>query len=264
MKVALGQLAVSKDVQENLTACLGLIEQATRAGAQLLVLPEGVLARNVADPELVLKAAQPLDGDFVTRLCAATRDTDLTVVFCIHTPASQGRVWNTLVVLRDGQVLAHYHKLHLYDAFSVKESTYVQPGQDIPALIDVAGLKVGLMTCYDLRFPELARRLSIDGAQVLVAPSAWLKGPLKEHHWRVLTTARALENTAYMVAVGECGERNIGQSLVVDPLGVIVAQAAEAPALLLVELDRERLAYARRILPVLDNRRFVAPQLDTD
>ncbi|WP_341669425.1 deaminated glutathione amidase [Alcaligenes sp. SDU_A2] len=261
MKVALGQMAVSKDVQENLDCCLSLIEQATRAGAQLLVLPEGVLARNVADPELVLKSAQALDGDFVTRLSAATRDTDLTVVFCIHTPAGPGKVWNTLVVLHDGQVLAHYHKLHLYDAFSVKESTYVQPGQDVPALIEVAGLKVGLMTCYDLRFPELARRLSIDGAQVLLAPSAWLKGPLKEHHWRVLTTARALENTAYVVAVGECGERNIGQSLVVDPLGVIVAQAAETPTLLLVDLDRERLAYARRILPVLDNRRFQTPQL---
>jgi predicted amidohydrolase len=77
----------------------------------------------------------------------------------------------------------------------------------------------------------------------------------------VLTTARALENTAYMVAVGECGERNIGQSLVVDPLGVIVAQAAETPTLLLVDLDRERLAYARRILPVLDNRRFAPPEL---
>ncbi|KAA1288819.1 hydrolase [Alcaligenes faecalis] len=261
MKVALGQMAVSKDSQENLSACLGLIDQALRSGAQLLVLPEGVLARNVADPEVVLKSAQALDGEFVSRLSAATRDTDLTVVFCIHTPAGEGKVWNTLVVLRDGQVLAHYNKLHLYDAFSVQESCYVQPGTEIPALIDVAGFKVGLMTCYDLRFPELARRLCVDGAQVLLAPSAWLKGPLKEHHWRVLTTARALENTAYMVAVGECGERNIGQSLVVDPLGVIVAQAAETPTLLLVDLDRERLAYARRILPVLDNRRFAPPEL---
>ena len=117
MKVALGQMAVSKDSQEILSACLGLIDQALRSGAQLLVLPEGVLARNVADPEVVLKSAQALDGEFVSRLSAATRDTDLTVVFCIHTPAGEGKVWNTLVVLRDGQVLAlhgcgHYHETY--------------------------------------------------------------------------------------------------------------------------------------------------------
>lgn len=103
MKVALGQMAVSRDSQENLSACLGLIEQALRSDAQLLVLPEGVLARNVADPEVVLKSAQALDGEFVSRLSVATRDTDLTVVFCIHTPAGRvrsGIPWWCCVMVR--------------------------------------------------------------------------------------------------------------------------------------------------------------------
>jgi predicted amidohydrolase len=119
------------------------------------------------------------------------------------------------------------------------------------------------MTCYDLRFPELARRHAIDGAEVLVLPAAWVRGPGKEAHWATLVTARALENTCYVVAVGECGPRNIGASLVVDPLGVAIAQAGEAPNLIFAELDPARLTHARKVLPVLANRRFARPELES-
>lgn len=261
MKVALGQFAVSRDVDENITICLDLIARSLAQGADLLVLPEGILARDIADPNLVLKVAQPLDGPFVTALLEATRGTQITVMMCVHTPAVDKRVWNVLVALRNGEIVAQYRKLHLYDAFSVKESTNVMPGDEVPPLLDVAGMKVGLMTCYDVRFPELARRLVLDGADVLVLPAAWVKGPLKEAHWEVLVTARALENTTYVVATGECGERNIGNSLVVDPLGVAIARAAEAPTLLFAELDPARLTHARAVLPCLQNRRFSRPEL---
>lgn len=261
MKVALGQFAVSREWQENADTCLRLIEEAKAGGAALLVLPEGILARDIADPHIVLKSAQELDGPFMTQLLEANRGSDLTVMMSVHTPAGDGRVWNVLVAIRNGEIIAQYRKLHLYDAFSAKESTNVTPGGDVPALVDVAGFKIGLMTCYDVRFPELARRLVLDGADVLVLPAAWVKGPLKEAHWDVLVTARALENTAYVVAVGECGERNIGNSMVVDPLGVAIARAAEAPALVFCDIDADRIAHARDVLPVLANRRFEKPEL---
>ncbi|AIY39491.1 Aliphatic amidase AmiE [Collimonas arenae] len=264
MKVALGQFAVSREWPENVNTCIDLMTQAKHGAADLLVLPEGVLARDIADPDIVLKAAQPLDGPFVTQLLAASRGSNLTVVLCIHVPAPNQRVFNVLIALRNGEIIAQYRKLHLYDAFSVKESTNVSPGNEIPPLLDIAGLKVGLMTCYDVRFPELARRLVLDGAQLLVLPSAWLRGPLKEAHWEVLVTARALENTCYIAAAGECGPRNIGNSMVVDPLGVAVARAAEGPALILADIDPARIAYARSVLPVLENRRFEAPRLSRD
>jgi len=138
----------------------------------------------------------------------------------------------------------------------------VTAGNEVPPLVEVDGMKVGLMTCYDIRFPELARRLVLDGADLLVLPAAWVKGPLKEMHWEVLVTARALENTCYVVAVGECGPRNIGNSLVVDPLGVAIARAAEGPALVFADLDPQRIQDVRRALPVLANRRFARPELD--
>lgn len=124
-------------------------------------------------------------------LLAESRRNSLTTVLTLHVPSGEGRATNTLVVLREGAVIAHYHKLHLYDAFAMQESRRVDPGQQIPPVIEVAGLRVGLMTCYDLRFPELALSLALNGAQLLVLPAAWVKGPQKEHHWATLLAARA-------------------------------------------------------------------------
>ncbi len=261
MKVALGQFAVSKNWQDNADICVKLIRQAHEAGADLLVLPEGILARDITDPDIVLKTAQPLDGPFMAQLLAESRKSNLTIMMCVHVPTGGQRVFNNLVTIRGGEVISQYLKLHLYDAFAAKESTNVQPGVIVPELIEVAGLKLGLMTCYDLRFPELARRHAVDGADVLILPAAWVKGPGKEAHWEVLVTARALENTCYLVAVGECGERNIGASMVVDPLGVAVVRAGEAPALIFAEIEPERISHARSVLPVLANRRFARPEL---
>lgn len=261
MKVAIGQFAVSRDWQENAQTCQTLMAQAQAEGADMLVLPEAILARDNSDPSYVIDAAQSAEGPFLSTLLNASRQHTLTLLFTQHIPAPDQRAINTLFALRQGNIIARYEKLHLYDAFSVQESARVNAGEQLPPVIEVAGFKVGLMTCYDVRFPELARALALQGAEVLVLPAAWLRGPLKEQHWQMLTTTRALENTCYMIAAGECGPKNIGQSLVADPLGVVIASAAEAPALIFAQLDKARLAYARQVLPVLENRRFAAPQL---
>ncbi|ATG00246.1 deaminated glutathione amidase [Lelliottia amnigena] len=261
MIVAVGQFAVTADWHENARLCVELMAQSARQGAALLVLPEALLARDDNDPDLSVKSAQPLDGGFLTLLLAESKSNRLTTILTVHVPTIQGRAENTLVVLREGKIIAHYAKLHLYDAFNVQESRLVDPGNQVPPLIEIDGIRFGLMTCYDLRFPEMALSLAIAGADALVLPAAWVKGPLKEHHWATLLTARALDTTCYVVASGECGNKNIGQSRVVDPLGVTIAAAGESPALLMAEIDRARIALARRQLPVLRNRRFAPPQL---
>jgi predicted amidohydrolase len=256
MRVAVGQFAASTEWQENLRTCAEFVDAAEAGGADLLVLPEGVLARFTDDFTRIRTAAQPLDGPFVTGLRELTRDRRVTVVVGVHEPAPDGRAYNTLVVVAGGELVTRYRKLHLYDAFSSQESANVVPADDVPPLFTCAGLRVGLMTCYDVRFPELARLLTVAGADLLVLPAAWVRGPLKEQHWQLMVSARALENTVYVAASGECGARNIGRSLVVDPLGVTVAAAAEGPGLIWAEVDPARIAEARRQLPVLDNRRF--------
>lgn len=261
MRAAIGQFAVTPDTCTNAQTCIRFMAQAAAGQADLLVLPEALLARDDSDPDLSVKSAQYEDGDFLRLLLRESAGNTLTTILTLHVPTSEGRATNTLFALRGGQIIARYQKLHLYDAFSMQESRRVDAGNSIPPLIDVAGMRAGLMTCYDLRFPELALAHALRGAEVLVLPAAWVRGPLKEQHWQTLLAARALDATCWIVASGECGTRNIGQSRVVDPLGVTVAAAAEEPALLFAELSALRVAEVRERLPVLANRRFAPPQL---
>lgn len=261
MKVAVGQFVVGPVWQENAATCVSLMAQAAAKEADLLVLPEAVLARSDTDPDMSVKSAQKLDDGYVQQLRAESRKNEMTTVLTLHVPTRDGRAANTLLAIRGGEIVASYQKVHLYDAFSVQESKQVDPGASLAPLIKVAGMNVGLMTCYDLRFPDMALSLALGGAEVLVLPAAWLKGPHKEAHWATLLAARALDTTCYMVASGECGNKNIGQSRIIDPLGVTVAAAAESPALIFAEITPERVAEVRQMLPVLLNRRFGPPQM---
>jgi Predicted amidohydrolase len=261
MRVAAGQFAVTPNWPTNAETCVALMQQANAAGAALLVLPEALLARDDNDPDMSVNSAQPLNGGFMQRLLAESRHNTLTTVLTVHTPTSEGRAANTLVVLRAGEIVAHYQKLHLYDAFNVQESKRVDAGAELPPLIEVEGMKVGLMTCYDLRFPEMAMAHVLQGAEILVLPTAWVRGPLKEHHWASLLAARALDTTCYVIGAGECGNKNIGQSRIIDPLGVTIAGAGSAPQLIFADIDRAFLEQVRAQLPVLKNRRFAPPQI---
>lgn len=178
------------------------------------------------------------------------------------------RVSNVFVVMRDGELVVTYRKLHLYDAFAARESDAVCPGDELPPIIEIDGWHVGVMTCYDVRFPEVARSLAVRGADVIVVSAAWVRGCLKERHWKLITAARALENTCYVLACSEVSARNIGCSRVIDPLGEVIAQAGDGQGeaggqagMLIARLHREVLESARRTLPVLENRRFADPQL---
>jgi deaminated glutathione amidase len=256
LKLALGQFAVQPDWSDNLTLSVDLAHRAASGGADLLVLPEGILSRVDGRTTDLQKTAQPLDGPFVTGLRSALDGIDITVVAGIHEHTGAERVTNTLVVLHGGELVTVYRKLHLYDAFGSLESSDVEPGEDGVSVFMCRGVQVGLMTCYDIRFPEMARLLVDRGAELLVLPAAWVRGPLKEHHWDVMVTARALENTCYVAATGECGKGNIGHSMVVDPLGVAIARTGSNPALVLADIDLDEVQSARRLLPVLSNRRF--------
>ena len=261
MRVAAGQFAVTQDWPTNAETCVALMQQANAAGAALLVLPEALLARDDNDPDMSVNSAQPLNGGFMQRLLAESRHNTLTTALTIHVPSSEGRAANTLVVLRAGEIIAHYQKLHLYDAFNIQESKRVDAGKVLPPLIEIEGMNVGLMTCYDLRFPEMAMAHALRGAEILVLPTAWVRGPLKEHHWASLLTARALDTTCYVIGAGECGNKNIGQSRIIDPLGVTIAGAGSAPQLIFADIDRAFLEQVRAQLPVLKNRRFAPPQI---
>lgn len=221
---------------------------------ELVVLPE-VVARDFGKPDSDLGLfAEELDGPFVSTVEAVAAERDVTVVAgMFRRGADPDRPLNTLVVR--GAVSAEYDKIHLYDSFGYKESDRLSAGEWRPVVVEVAGFKIGLMTCYDLRFPELGRALVDAGAEVLVVPAAWVAGDRKVDHWRTLARARAIENTVYVVAVGQPAPRYSGHSTVISPWGDVLVEAGEGEEVLTATLERDQIAEARSVNPSLSNRR---------
>jgi len=154
-----------------------------------------------------------------------------------------------------GNIAAIYRKLHLYDAFGFKESDKLHPGADLAPPIAIGGSRCGLMICYDLRFPEMARMLALQGADCLLAPSGWVAGDLKVDHWQTMIKARALENGCYVIAPDQVGNLHIGHSLAVDPLGRTLVDLGEREGIAIIEIDSSLVRETREKLPLLKNRR---------
>ena len=147
--------------------------------------------------------------------------------------------------------------MHLYDAFGQRESDWVAPGPiEEPQTFAWDGFTVGLQTCYDVRFPEVSRRLVDAGADLLLVPAEWVRGPLKEHHWRTLLTARALENTVFVAAADHAPPVGVGNSMVLDPMGVELVTIGEETGVAVAHIDPHRIASVRAINPALALRRF--------
>jgi len=230
------------------------LDELAPRGADLVVFPEA-FARDFGgvDDDLA-PDAEPLDGPFATEVARVAAERHSTVVAGMFEVAEE-HPFNTLLAT-DGRYGCAYRKIHLYDSFGYRESDRLSAGPLEPALTDVGGARIGLMTCYDLRFPELARALVAAGAAVLVVPSAWVAGERKVDHWRTLVRARAIENTAYVVAVGQPAPRYSGHSLVVDPLGDVLVEAGDGEEVVTARLERAVLDRARRTNPSLANRRM--------
>ena len=251
LRVALVQEASDTDPGANRAR----LEQLVPEGHDLVVLPEA-FARDFGPAGSDVSAdAEAVDGPFGSELARVARERRTTVVAgMFETGPDPERPWNTLLVR--GAARAEYRKIHLYDSFGYRESDRLSAGEPTPAVVEVGGVKVGLMTCYDLRFPELARLLVDAGAELLVVPAAWVAGERKVEHWRTLLRARAIENTVYVAAAGQPAPRYSGHSMLVDPLGDVLAEAGDEAGLVAGVVDLARLAEARRTNPSLANRRL--------
>lgn len=260
--LAAAQFAPGDDPGANLANIRRLARAAVARGARLVAFPEYSSWFRFELGPWYREHAEPLDGPFVAGLAVVARETGAWLVAgTVEAPvpgSADDRVSNTLVALDPaGELVATYRKAHLYDAFGARESEWIRPGDlAAPATFDVDGLTVGLQTCYDLRFPEVTRRLVDAGAEVVVVPAEWVRGPLKEGHWELLVRARAVENTVYVVAADQTPPVGVGASAVVDPMGVVLAAAGEQEGLALAEADRARLEAVRAVNPCLELRRY--------
>jgi predicted amidohydrolase len=268
MRVAVCQLNAREDRKTNLAVAADLLERAAAAGADLAVLPEYV---DYLGPAAGAPEPESTDGEFADFFAAAARRLGIWVhagSFHERGPDPE-RTYNTSLVFdRTGALAGTYRKIHLYDVeipgrVSYLESRTVAPGERT-SVVHVEGVPVGLSICYDLRFPELYRRLAVDGdARVLVVPAAFMTHTGRDH-WEVLLRARAIENQCFVVAAGQIGDHEpgrscFGRSMVVDPWGTVLVQAPDTVGVAVADLDLTRLAGIRSELPSLANRRLWLP-----
>jgi predicted amidohydrolase len=277
MRVAAIQTTAGPDRQANLDAAGGLVEEAAAGGAALVVLPEYFSV--AGSPRHLQSQAEPLDGPTVTWASQLARRLQIHVVAGSFPERDEGpgdgaRISNTSCLIDpSGSVQAVYRKIHLFDvsigSASVCESDAITPGTDLcttplGALTGRTGTSspmLGLSLCYDLRFPEMYRIMTLLGATVIAVPSAFTAatGPA---HWELLLRARAVENQVFVIGAGQVGELPPGMapchghSMIVDPWGSVIAERAEpSPGVVLADLDWKRQRQIRSDLPVLAHRR---------
>jgi deaminated glutathione amidase len=263
LRVAIAQILGGSAPQENLELVATRTAEAAAHDAQLVVFPEATM-RRFGLP--LAEIAEPVDGPWAQQLRKIAEHHQLVIVAGMFTPSGDGRVKNTLRAVGPG-VDAHYHKIHLFDAFGFRESDTVAPGAE-PVMIKVAEAKVGLSTCYDVRFPGLYTRLAELGAQVICVAASWGAGVGKVEQWQLLTRARALDSTSYVVAAGQAdpaavgvviegtAPTGVGYSAVLSPRGEVLQSLGPQPGLLVADLDLDLVEQTRAAIPVLANRRM--------
>lgn len=264
MKAAVVQLNSKADVDANIEAADRLVRAAVADGASLIVLPEKWSVLGSAED--LRSGAQPLDGSAISWARDTARELGIDLVAGSIAERVEGdeRLSNTSVhVGPDGELRAVYRKLHMFDVEVegrvYRESASSKPGTEIVVSETSSGMNIGLSICYDLRFPELFRILTLRGAQAIVLPSAFTL-PTTRDHWPILVRARAIENQAFVLAANQVGEhpdgnRSGGRSMIVDPWGLVLAQAPDTVGYAIVELDLDGQADIRRRLPALQHRR---------
>lgn len=261
VQVAVAQFAPGQDKAENQRSVAELTARAAARGAKVVLLPEYTMFTAPRTDQRYVAAAEPLDGPFLADAADTARREGVYLVLGVN--ESEGgeatHFTNTLVALSpEGKRLALYRKIHLYDAFGVKESDVVAPGPiDAPQTFTVDDVVFGLQTCYDLRFPEVTRRIAGAGAHVVLLAAQWVPGPLKEDHWRTLARARAIENTVYVAASGQSAPTGAGNSMIVDPMGTALVSLGEQTfEVAAAEVSAARVDAVRVTNPALSLRRF--------
>lgn len=260
------QMTSKPDLALNLGEAEDLIQLAVNQGAKLVTLPEnfsflGEESKKMAQAQAIAEQSEK----FLKTMAQRFQITLLGGGFPV--PVGENKVFNTaLMISPDGLELARYHKVHLFDVDlpdgnTYAESSTVQAGTDLPYISEDRGLgRVGLSVCYDVRFPELYRHLSQQGADVLCIPAAFTAYTGKDH-WKILIQARAIENTCYVIAPAQTGNHygmrySHGHAMILDPWGTILSDAGRHPGVAIAEINPARLQQVRQQMPSLQHRVF--------
>jgi predicted amidohydrolase len=259
MKVAIVQFKASTDKQVNLKKIISFISKAALKNAKLCAFPEFMMfyTRSSQTPKQLTGLAETINGNFVTTIAKSAKENKIQVVGTFYEKSrKKDRVYDTSFVIDEsGKITSTYRKIHLYDALGFRESDKMIAGSKIAKPVKTSIGTIGMMICYDLRFPEMSRSLAVAGSEILVAPSAWVKGNMKEEHWTTINKTRAIENGCYVISPDQVGNIYCGRSMVVDPYGKILLDMKRKQGISFANIDLEKVKQTRKILPLLKNRR---------
>ena len=261
-RTALVQMKSSVNKEQNLAYSLELINEAAKNKARLICFPEFQMAYSPPEqkPKALHKIAEKINGNFISTLSYSAKQNKINVIATIYevinTNKQNHKVFDTAIIINDlGKLQSVYRKVHLYDALGFKESKKLVAGSIIekPTRISVGNL--GLLICYDMRFPEISRILTVNGASILASPSAWVAGFMKQEHWEIMVKARAIENGVYVIAPNQVGNIYCGHSMVIDPFGSTLVDMGNREGIEIIDIDSSKIDTIRRTLPLLTNRR---------
>jgi deaminated glutathione amidase len=263
VRVAAVQLNATGDKDRNLEVAQRLVRAASADGASLVVLPEKWTV--LGDPETLHAGAEPIDGPAITAVRSWARELGVAICAGSFAERVEGRerLSNTSVLVTPaGEIAATYRKIHMFDVdvggVAYRESETEEAGEEL-AIGSFADAEIGLTICYDLRFPELYRILALRGARVITVPAAFTMETGRDH-WEVLLRARAIENQVFVIGAGQVGEtpphyRSYGRSMIVDPWGVVLANAGDGERHIVADVDFDAQDRIREQIPSLANRR---------
>lgn len=256
MRIALCQFTAGTDKSENLRGLLRWVDEASNQQADLLIFPEYTMYMSASSTSEIRQQAEPLDGPFVSTLAEAAKRAGLHLIVNVFERSEAERPFNTSVVINDsGAIIGSYRKVHLYDAFQYQESAHLRPAEaPVPLVIPVHGFNVGVLICYDLRFPEWSRAYVDAGADLLVYSAGWPVGPRKDDHWNTMIRSRAIENTSYVAGVVQGPPLAIGSTVLVDPMGGIEGELTDEDGLIVRDISPKRVQRVRELNPSLQNR----------
>ncbi|KAA8922856.1 carbon-nitrogen hydrolase family protein [Thermoplasma sp.] len=265
MKVAIIQMESGADKENNIEASYRLLERAKNS--ELVIFPEyQIYAPSFDGKDDVASISEPLDGKFVKSITEAARDASQKII--INIPEKNYfnlKPFNTAVYIDELGLILKYRKLHLFDAFGFKESSVFEKGDMTPRVFNGSGDPIGVQICYDLRFPEPARMLALEGAKLIVYQAGWFAGDRKYDQWKTLLRARAMENGIFVIGAAQTGHRFTGHSMVVSPYGDVLAEMGMEEGVITFDINFSLVEKYREEVPVLKHRRTdVYDVLDVD
>ncbi len=254
IKIGMTQLKPVYDKEMSLKNIEKYSKIASQNDADLVIFPEYYMSY-ANNKEELSKISEEIDGKYMQSLEKIAKSNDVNIITGIN-ERDGDKIYDTSVYINSHSgFTTKYRKTHLYDAFGYKESDMYSYGRGPFDIFTVNDIKIGMMICYDIRFPEVVRNYSLQGADLVVTISGWFAGPIKEEQWLNLVSVRALENTVFFATSNLVGDKFTGITSLADPIGIIRNRCAENEDLIYSIIDKDRLMDVRKTMPLLDQRR---------